>query len=617
MGLQLLAGIPPVRNEAFCRFDDVEVEQSIPQRFEQQARTYGDRLAIKWDRGHYDYAALNATANRVARGMLARGGNLAEPVALLFDHSGEALAAMMAVLKAGKFYVVLDPSSPADRLRYMLKDSGARLMIADTDSDGYARELCGSAIKLLHFGDVDPNLSGDDLAGHSAPDDLAMMMYTSGSTGGPKGVMHSHRSILADARNHTNIWSLTALDRHVLSDSLSFASSVRTIYGSLLNGAAVFPYSIRKDGFSGIKQWLLDNEITILRAIPTSLRHFMATFGEEDVFPAVRIVAAGGEPILRSDVDSFNRHFPPHCVLSHSFGPTETLTVTFALVPHGTRVTEGKLPIGYCAPDRQVVLRDESGREVVDGDVGEIAVTSRNLSSGYWRDPERTRAVFLPSPAGGDVHTYLSGDLGRRENDGALVHVGRRDSQVKIRGYRVELAEIESALRAMEGIREAVVVGRETTPGETRLVAYFVASGLQPVLPRTLREQLAQTLPDYMVPSVFVAMAAIPQTPSGKTDHHRLPPIPVRSDVDGSLRAPRNEIEGDLATIWKEVLGVTQLSIHDDFLHLGGDSLKAAQIAARAADRFNCDVPASAALRLETVARMAEALEQRLGDRND
>jgi amino acid adenylation domain-containing protein len=606
--MRLLRRLPPPTIDAFVPFDEGDVERSIAQRLEQMARRHGGDLAVKWQGGSYTHAALGATANRLARAMLQRCGREPEPVALLFAHGGEALAAMMAVLKAGKFYVVLDAGYPPERLKHMLKDSGARLMVADAESHAFARELCGATIELIGFGDVDPSLSDDDPGGHPAPDDLAMIMYTSGSTGGPKGVMHSHRSILADARNHTDTWGLGALDRHVLSDSLSFASSVRTIYGSLLNGAAVFPYNVRKNGFSGMKRWLLDNEITILRAIPTSLRNFMATLSEDDVFPAVRVVAAGGEPILRSDVDNFNRHFGPHCVLSHSFGPTETLTVTFAIVPHATRVTEGKLPIGHCAADRQVALLGESGREVADGEVGEIAVTSRNLSPGYWRDPDRTRAVFLPDAAGGGARTYLTGDLGKRGPGGVLVHVGRRDSQVKVRGYRVEVSEIESALCALKGIREAVVVARETAPGETSLIAYFVESGPQPMLPRQLRAQLAHTLPDYMLPSVFVAMAAIPQTASGKTDHQRLPPIPVWSAVDDGSRTPRNEIEVDLAAIWKEILRVDQLGIDDDFLHLGGDSLKAAQIAVRVADRFKCEVPASAALRLETVARMAEVV---------
>ena len=612
--MNLLQRIPPPSNGAFLPFEDGEVEQSIPQRFEQQVRAHGDRLAVKWDRGSYDYATLNATANRLARTILSRGGHAAEPVALLFEHGGEALAAILAVLKAGKFYVVLDPGYPPDRLKYMLENSTARLMVADAPSHEHARQLCGSTIALLRFDDVDRDLSGADLGAYPAPDALAMIMYTSGSTGGPKGVMHSHRSILVDARNHTNGWGITARDRCVLAASLSFASSVRTIYGSLLNGAAVFPYNAKKNGFGGLKPWLLDNEVTIVRAVPTAFRNFMQTLDEDHVFPAVRVLAVGGEPMLRSDVDQFNRHFPPHCVLSHGFGPTECLTVCWVLVPHGTRVAEGKLPIGHCAPGKEVVLLDESRREVAAGEVGEIAVRSRYLSPGYWRDPERTRDAFLPDPRGGDVRTYLTGDLGRRGTDGILVHVGRRDFQVKVRGYRIEVSEIESALRAMKSIRDAVVVGRETEPGEMRLVAYFVASGTPAVSARTLREHLAQTLPDYMMPSAFIAMATIPQTPNGKTDHLRLPPpTPARGDLDGPLTAPRNAIETELVAIWKEILGVAQLGIDDDFLSLGGDSLKAARIAAYVTSRYRLEVPASAPLRLETVARLAEVVAATTG----
>ena len=451
-----------------------------------------------------------------------------------------------------------------------------------------------------------------DLDDHPAPDALATIVYTSGSTGGPKGVMLSHRGILVDARNHTNGWGITARDRSVLAASLSFASSVRTIYSSLLNGAAVFPYDPKKNGFGGLRPWLLDNEITIVRAVPTAFRNFMQTLDETQVFPAVRVLAVGAEPMLRSDADHFNRHFLPHCVLSHGFGATETLTVCWALVPHGTQVTEGKLPIGRCVPDKEVVLLDESRREVAAGEVGEIAVRSRYLSPGYWRDPERTEAAFLPDPTGGDMRTYLTGDLGRRGTDGILIHAGRRDFQVKVRGYRIEVSEIEGALRAMEVIRDVVVVDRETEPGKVRLVAYFVAAGAEPVSTRTLREHLAQTLPDYMMPSAFVAMAAIPLTPNGKIDRVRLPPpMPARRDLNKPLKPPRNAIEVDLIAIWRDVLGVDQLGIDDDFLDLGGDSLHAAQVAAHVASHFNVEIAAGAAMQLQTVAQMAELVTAR------
>src|SRR5262249_41516135 len=272
------------------------------------------------------------------------------------------------------------------------------------------------------------------------------------------------------------------------------------------------------------------------------------------------------------------RHFPPHCVLAHSYGPSESMTVSWVLLPHGTQIAEGTVPIGHSLPGKEIVLLDESRREIVGDEVGEIAVRSRYNSLGYWRSPERTREAYLPDPDGDDVSTYLSGDLGRRGSDGMLFYAGRRDFQVKIRGYRVELAEIESALRSVKGVCDAAVVGRETAPGEMQLVAYYVpsvasaASGTPPVTARTLRERLAQTLPSHMIPSVFVALATIPQTPNGKADLRQLPPPRARDHLDETPRAPRNPIEVDLVAIWKEILAVDQLGIDDDFLSLGGDS---------------------------------------------
>lgn len=604
--MHLLQHIPIPPDGAFRPFRDDEIEQSLSRRFEQQVQGHGDRLAIKWNRGQYSYSSLNETANRLARALLAVHGPAAEPVALLFEHDGDALAAILAVLKAGKFYVVLDPDYPADRLKYMLDDSGAALMIAGGSHVGYARTLCGSTIGLIDFNNVESGLSGADLDTSPAPESLAMIMYTSGSTGRPKGVLHTHRSVLADARNITNGYCAGARDRWLLAASLSFANSLRTIYGALLNGAALYPIDVRKRGFGEHASWLLDNDITIIRAVPTMFRRFMATLDEHRTFPSVRVLAVGGEPMLQADLIHFNRHFSPNCVLLHAFGPTECLSVCWALVPHGTQVADGKLPIGYSVPDKDVQLLDESRQAVADGKMGQIAVRSRYLSPGYWRDPERTRASFLPDPTGGDARIYLTGDFGRREPDGRLVHLGRQDFQVKIRGYRIDVSEIENALRAIEGISDAVVVGREMNPGDQRLIAYCVSMAQSPVAASALRRALAQKLPDYMIPSAFVAMEALPRTPNGKTDRLSLPP-PQRNrrELDTPLTLPRSAIEVELAAIWVDIIGIDEVGIDDTILELGGDSLQAAMIATRVGVRFGLELPASALLKSGTVAQIA------------
>jgi non-ribosomal peptide synthetase component F len=364
----------------FIRFKDKEIEQSIPERFEQQVSANGPRLAIKSDEGSLTFDDLNKTANRVAQRILSRRGNHVEPIALLFDHGAGVIASMLGVLKTGKFYLVLDASYPRDRLMYMLEDSGAQLIVADSQNVALARDLCHRTMEIVDFNDPGENPPDVNIGVPPAPEQLAMILYTSGSTGRPKGVMHTHQNVLVDTRNLTNEWCISLQDRWLLHTSVSFANSVRTIYGSLLNSASLYPYDAKNKGFGRLSSWLLSNEITILRSVPTTFRHFVSTLPEDRTFPAVRILSVGGEPLFRADLDAFDRHFLPHCVLIHALGPTECLTVCWSCIPHGTQIAESKLPIGYPLTDKDVLLLDEGGRELGEGKAGEIAVKSRLLA---------------------------------------------------------------------------------------------------------------------------------------------------------------------------------------------------------------------------------------------
>jgi len=337
----------------------------------------------------------------------------------------------------------------------------------------------------------------------------------------------------------------------------------------------------------------------------------MATLHDDAVFPAVRILSMGGEPLFRADVENFNRHFLPHCVLVHPFGPTETMMVCWSVTPNGQPATGHKVSIGYPLRDKQVLLLDEDRQPVTDGQIGEIAVKSRYLSPGYWRDPDRTSAVFLSDPSGGSERTYLTGDLGLRSQDGALAHVGRRDFQVKIRGFRVEVAEIETAIRDIDGIADAVVVGRQTGESESRLVAYFVPTSKPVLTVAGIRERLARSLPDYMIPSVFVAMAALPQTATGKTDRLRLPDVErTRPEMEAPFTAPGTPIEATLAGLWTEALAIDRVGIHDDFFELGGDSLMAMLLIVRIKATLAVDLPLEKLLSDRTVAKTAGTIDE-------
>ena len=593
----------------FIAFGDDEIEQSIPERLAKQVRAGGNRVAIRSDRELYTFDSLNRTANRLAREILARRGSTEEPIVLFFDHGAAVLVAIMAVLKAGKFYVALDASYPRDRLNYILRDCGAKLIVTDANNIAVVREICQDALDVIDFTNPDVSLPDHDLAALAKPDSLAVLLYTSGSTGQPKGVMHTHRNVLVDVRNLTNGWGVSAEDRWLLHTSVGFANSVRAIFSSLLNGASIYPYDIKASGFGELSNLLVTHQITIIRTVPTTFRNFVGTLEREQKFPSVRVLSVGGEPMLRDDLHYFNRHFLGHCVLAHSLGPTECLTVCWALIPHGTHIADTKLPIGYPLKDKEVLVLDENLRELGVGEVGELAVKSRYISPGYWRDPERTQRVFLPDPAGTSARIYLTGDLGLRRADGRLAHVGRKDFLVKIRGFRIDVAEVEIALRAIEAVADAVVVGRQDGAGAQLLVAYFVPATDPAITITQLRQSLARTLPDYMIPSSFVVMDAFPQTPNGKTDRLRLPP-PSRNrpKLDNPFVSPRTPMEIELSAIWSGVLGIDEVGINDNFFELGGDSLRATQVIASLMEVFGADLPIKTFFDAPTIAQLAEQL---------
>ena len=439
------------------------------------------------------------------------------------------------MLKAGKFYVVLDPTYPADRLAYMLADSGAGVVVMDTRSRPLFVRLAQGGLPSVNLDELDEGCPGDNLDASPAPDALAMLLYTSGSTGNPKGVMHSHRNVLVEVRNLTNAWCVGSRDRWLLvhlpelrqfgpHDLLHFPERWRTL--------SVRPQ--RGQDSERCRNGLRSNGITILRTLPTTFRNFMAVLSPGELFPDVRVLSIGGEPMYRSDVDAFNDHFAPSCTIAHGLGPTECFMVCMNYVPHGTRIDASKLQIGLPFPDKDVLLLDEGGREVPVGEVGEICVRSRYIALGYWRDAERTRAAFLTDPQDPAGRIYRTGDLGTRAADGCLTHVGRRDFQVKIRGFRVDVSEVEVAMRTVQGVKDAVVVGREDTAGEKRLVAYYVASTTPPVTAARIRRSLAQVLPDFMVPTAITRLDAMPLTPGGKNGplcgclRRRAQPPPLR-----------------------------------------------------------------------------------------
>jgi amino acid adenylation domain-containing protein len=605
------AAVPSVlrASRSFVPFDECDIPQALSSRFEEQVRRHPDRLAVSAGEIKLSYAELNRRANRLARAVIARGGCESEPVLLLLDKGAPLIAAMLAVLKAGKFYVPLSPSYPPARNALIAEDSGATLIVADARNVATARQLAGAGAVIL-IEEVPADLGDADLDVYPEPHDYAYIIYTSGSTGRPKGVLDTHRNVLHNMRRYTNSHYLSAEDRMLCLSSCASSACIKEIYGPLLNGGALFLVDLEREGLAQLPGLMARDGITVCHAVVTVFRNLVSALREGDYFPQLRVMRLGSEAVTRRDVELFRQHFPRGCVLVNGYGATETGTTLANYLDHDTAITDSTVPIGYPVDGIDVLLLDEAGEPICEpGRIGQIAARSEYMSPGYWRRPDATDAVFRPGPAGSG-RMYLTGDMGFFKPNGCLVYAGRKDFQVKIRGNRVEVADIELALVESPSVKEAVVIKRDDQPEDRSLVAYLVPRDpdRHPMVPE-LRGWLKGRFPEYAMPASFVILDGLPVTPTGKVDRKALPaPTADRPDVGCACVPARNAIEAQLVELWEELLRVRPIGVHDNFFDLGGSSLVAAQLFVKIGRMFRKDLPLSTLIHSGTIDALARLI---------
>lgn len=587
----------------FVEFPRAEIEGSLSDRFARQAARHPDRLAIVTRRHELTYRALYRATTAVARRLRERLGDGPGAVGLLFEQGAPAIWSALGTMAAGKMCVPLDPAHPRARNAFILQDAGANAILTDRDHAALVHERGHEVIVV-----DDIAAAGDDRGEpcQASAGDPAYLLYTSGSTGHPKGVVRTHRSLLHFQMNYANALHICPDDRLAMLRSMSVFGGVRDVYAALLNGAALYALDVKREGVPVLAGWLREHEITIAFFGAPLFRHFAEDLDGQEGFPHLRVIRLGSDTVQKSDVELYRRHFAATCILVNGLGSTETTTVCKYFIDKDTRIVTDTVPVGYPVADVEVFVLDADGHEVPTGQSGEIAVRSAYLAEGYWRQPAVTAAVFRPSPTGHGDRVFLMGNLGRQHPDGCLEHLGRTDFQVQIRGYRVELAEVERALMAIEGVREAVVVAQPGPSGEIRLIAYVVPSVRSALAAGAIRQALRATLPDHMVPAHLVLLDTMPLNATSKVDRTALPrPGRTRPELETSFEAPRTPIEEMLSRIWTEVLGLDRVGVHDGFLELGGDSLLAARVVSRVLDALDVDVPVRALLESPTVAAMA------------
>jgi len=586
-------------------------ERLLHRLFQAQAARTPDAVAVLYGEKRLSYAELEARANRVAHALQACGVGADTVVPLCVERSLDMVIGMLGILKAGGAYLPVDPELPQQRIAYMLEEARAPIVLTQSH---LAERLPGQPGRTLLLDAEAPDTGSQPTVPppeRATADSIAYVIYTSGSTGRPKGVLVPHAAISNHMHWMQRVYPLGPSDAVLQKTGYGFDASVWEFFAPLMAGARIV--MARSGGQldpAYLAEAILAHGVTRLQLVPSQLRLLL----EEPAFwccaPPLKHVFCGGEPLTAELCTEFYRRLP-HAALHNLYGPTEaTIDATAWDCPR--EGVPSVIPIGRPIDNVRAYIVDTRLQPVPIGVAGELLIGGAGLARGYLERPELTAEKFLDDPYYHErgARVYRTGDLARWRADGTIEFLGRSDEQVKIRGYRIEPGEIEAAMRAHPDIRHAVVIAREDTSGERRLVAYYVAENQTPGLVDQLRSRIRITMPEYMVPTWFVPLAALPLTHNGKLDRTALPPPGIPEAVAQQPPvAPRTAPEVMVAKLFREVLRRDEIGIHHNFFDLGGDSLMAARLMARLRAASGMDVPLRVLFERPTIAGLAEALD--------
>jgi len=599
-------------NKTATELSPESIDKTIQQLFESQAASTPAAPALVSGEQELTYEELNTRANQLAHLLRRRGVGPDVCVALCMERSAELIVGLLGILKAGGAYVPLNPDHPHERLAMQLRESKSLLLVTN---GGQKLSFGGETIDFQSDRATLAAEPTENPQPATTPENLVYVIYTSGSTGVPKGVAVRHRNLI----NYTqSILQLLQADRPLAFATVSTISADlgnTCIFPSLLSGGClhILSYDVAMEG-DQLRDYFARYQIDVLKIVPSHLNGLLASQTDGRILPAKYLIL-GGEALSWDLVRQISQ-LDHSCRIINHYGPTETTvgSLTFTVDRENAANYSATVPIGRPIANTRCYLLDRRQRPVVPGAIGELYIGGAGVAAGYLNQPAETATRFVQDPFAAEYggRLYRTGDLARYLVDGNIEFLGRADHQVKVRGHRVELGEIEAALAAHAGVRQAIVIGRRDQSDDLRIVAYI----LGPSMPHDeLRASLRKKLPEYMLPSAFVFLKTLPLTPNGKVDRAALPaPEDVRAGVQSEFVAPRTPAEEKLAGLWAGLLKVNTIGVFDNFFDLGGHSLLATQVVSRMRREFEVEISLRSLFESPTVAAMAEKIEKAAAD---
>jgi amino acid adenylation domain-containing protein len=593
---------------------DFPRDRCVHELFEEQTARAPEAVALVCGGERLTYAELNARANQLARHLRACGVGPEARVGILLERSVEMAVSLLAILKAGGGYVAFDPSYPAERLRYMLEDSGVTLLL--TQQNVMPNDFQVRAIFLDAEREAIAEHDAQNLQSGADPANIVYLVYTSGSTGRPKGIVVEHRSLVNAAYGFINNHRMTERDRLLQFASLSFDVAAEEFFSAWLSGSCIVMRLEAVMSYADFVSLLQREEVTIVNLPASFWLEWLTALDDQglEIPSTLRRVIVGNEKTLEETLAKWQRTVRRQVEWCNAYGPSETTITASNYEPATSSAREGKsvVPIGRPSLNAELYVLDPAQQLVPVGVAGELYIGGVGLARGYHNQPVQTAERFIPHPYSQNAgeRLYRTGDLARYRADGNIEFLGRVDEQVKIRGFRVEVGEVEAVLAQHAGVRECVVVAREDDRGSTRLIAYVVGNNgdLQTA---ELRDYLKQRLSEYMLPSAIVRLDAFPLTPNGKLDRKALPvPDGADSETDGPYVAPRSELEGLIADVWREALEVERVGVQDNFFNLGGHSLLLIRVNNLLREALRIELPVVELFKYPTVSALAEHLSR-------